>query len=97
MTTPQFIDEVNETIEIYEEAIGGFAARTRQMIDYYGAVEALARLVQSPDLQTGFRVLRDRNQLDQTFEAIITRHADLFQKEIVEAAQWRLDNANNLL
>jgi len=97
MTTPNFISEVNEAIEVYEEAIGGFAARTRQMIENLGAVNALARLVQSPDLQRGFRVLRDRNELDRTFEAVITRHADLFQDQVVEAAQWRLDNADELL
>jgi len=97
MTMPEFIAEVNDAIEMYEEAIGGFAARTREMIENHGPVEALARLVQSPDLQTGFRVLRDKNQLASTFEAVITRHADLFQGQVVEAAQWRLDTANELL
>lgn len=97
MTMPEFLAEVNETIEVYEDAIGGFASRTRQMIDNYGAVDALARLVQSPDLQSGFRVLRDRNELDRTFEAVIVRHTDLFQEQVVEAAQWRLDNADQLL
>ena len=97
MTTPEFLAEVNEAIEVYEDAIGGFAARTRQMIDKYGAVDALSKLVQSPDLQSGFRVLRDQNELDRTFEAVIVRHPDLFQEQVVEAAQWRLDNADELL
>lgn len=97
MTTPEFIAEVNEAIDIYEEAIGNFASRTRQMIENYGAVEALAILVQSPDLQSGFRVLRDSGELDSTFEAVIVRHPGLFQDQVVEAAQWRLDNANDLL
>ncbi len=55
MTTPEFIAEVNEAINVYENAISGFAARTRQMIDTYGAIDALARLVQSPDLQSGVK------------------------------------------
>jgi hypothetical protein len=97
MTTPEFLADVNQVIDIYEEAIGNFANRTRQMIDSYGAVEALSRLVQSPDLQSGFRVLRDRGELNSTFEAVIVRHPDLFQNQVVEAAQWRLDNANDLL
>lgn len=97
MTTPEFIVEVNEAIKIYEQAIGNFASRTRQMIDRYGVADALSRLVQSPDLQSGFKVLRDRDELDRTFEAVITRHPNLFQKQVVESAQWRLDNAYDLL
>lgn len=97
MTTQEFIADVNRAIEVYEDAIGNFASRTRQMIDNYGAVDALSKLVQSPDLQSGFKVLRDRDELDKTFEAVIRRHPNLFQKQVVEAAQWRLDNAHELL
>lgn len=94
MTMQQLIAEVNKTIEIYEHAIGSIAARTRQIIDNYGPVDALAKLVQSPDLQKGFKALRDRNELDRTFESVIIRHADLFPDQVIKAAQWRLDNPN---
>ena len=97
MATPEFLADVNTTIDIYEHAIGGAAARTRQMIESYGACAALAKLVQNPDLQQGFKVLRDKGELDKTFEAIIVNHAHLFSDDIVAAAQWRLDNAYNLL
>ena len=97
MTTPEFLSEVNAAINIYEDAIGNFASRTRKMIGERGAVNALARLVQSPDLQKGFKVLRDRGELESTFEAVIVRHSDLFQSPVVEAAQWRLTNAQELL
>jgi len=97
MTRPEFIDEVNQAIGVYEKATGGFATRTRQLIDNYGAVDALSRLVLSPDLQTGFKVLRDRNELNKSFEAVIIRHSDLFIDKVIEAAHWRLDNADNLL
>lgn len=96
MTTPDLITAVDRTIDIYEKAIGQAANRTRQMIERHGAVEALSRLVESPDLQQGFRVLRDRGELDNTFEAIIVRFPKLFPDKVVEAAQWRLDNADQL-
>ncbi len=67
------------------------------MIENRGHIEALSRLVQNPDLQKGFRVLRDRDELDSTFEAIIVRFSIEFSQNVVKAAQWRLDNANNLL
>ncbi len=97
MTTPEFITEVNEAIDLYEKLIGSVASRTRQMINNYGMVEALSRLVVSADLQSGFKVLRDQDNLDSTFEAIVVRHPELFQVPIVEAAQWRLDNPHDLL
>jgi len=97
MASPELISEVNSTIEVYEEAIGNFAGRTRQMISDQGHILALSRLVQSPDLQTGFRVLRDRGDLGNTFEAVIVQFANEFSNEVTEAAQWRLDNADELL
>lgn len=97
MNLPEFIAEVESAIHVYESAIGNFASHTRQMIDRLGAVEALAKLVRSPDLQSGFKVLRDQNKLDKTFESVVVRHPDLFQDQVVEAAQWRLDNADELL
>jgi hypothetical protein len=92
-----FRAEVAHAIELYERAIRHAATRTRTMIEMHGEVEALSRLMISPDLQQGFRVLRDRKQLDQTFEAVVVRYRDLFTDEVVQAAQWRLDNPHSLL
>ncbi len=97
MASPELIAEVSRTVEIYEKAIGNFAHRTRQMIGNRGHIGALSMLVQSPDLQRGFKVLRDRGDLDSTFEAVIVRFSDEFANNVVEAAQWRLDNAEQLL
>lgn len=88
--------EIDVVITLYEREIGVPAARTRQMIERHGAIEALSKLVVSADLQSGFRILRDRDQLDSTFEALIVRHKELFRKNVVEAAQWRLRNASHL-
>jgi len=97
MTESTFEQDVKETIETYEQATGHFASRTREMIERHGVVEALSRLMLSPDLQQGFKVLRDSGQLLATFEALVTRNASRFRDEVVEAAQWRLENPNNLL
>ncbi len=96
MSLLTLLGDIEHVIAVYEGEIGVTAARTRQMIERYGAIEALSKLVESADLQKGFRILRDRDQLDSTFEALIVRHADLFRKNVVDAAQWRLQNANSL-
>jgi hypothetical protein len=92
-----FRSEVSEAIVFYELAIRRPATRTRQMIEEHGEVEALSRLMVTADLQQGFKVLRNRNQLDQTFEAVVVRFRDLFADQVVQAAQWRLDHPHDLL
>ncbi len=91
------VQEVEATILVYEELIGQAAMRTRNMIDQYGHIEALSRLVISPELQKGFRVLVEKKRLAESFEALVVRHADLFRDDVVAAAQWRLDHAEELL
>ncbi len=97
MTEAAFIEEVEHVIQLYERVIGHAATRTRQMIDRYGEVEALSRLMVSPDLQRGFQALRDRGQLDKTFEAVVVRFHHLFEPDVVQAAQWRLAHPYDLL
>ena len=93
MQREALLQDIERVIAIYEELIGISAVRTRQMIERYGAIEALSRLAVSGEVQSGFRVLRDRDRLDLTFEAVIKRHADLFREDVVDAAKWRLQNA----
>ena len=88
--------DIEGVIALYEDAIGTAASRTRQMIERDGAVNALSRLAVSVDLQKEFRVLRDRGQLDHSFEALIGKYPCLFSNDVVEAARWRLDNADKL-
>jgi hypothetical protein len=97
MQEAAFRAAVAHAVELYEHAIGHAASRTRNMIETHGEIEALSRLMISPDLQQGFRVLRDSGQLDQTFEAVVVRFRHLFPDEVVQAAQWRLDNPHSLL
>jgi hypothetical protein len=71
VASPQLIAAINIAIEAYEDIVGEYAGRTRPMLDRYGYVGALSRIVQSPDLQSGFKALRDRGQLDISFEAAV--------------------------
>jgi hypothetical protein len=97
MNLSELAAEVETTIQVYEELIEEYAARTRDMIERYGHVAAIERLMISPDLQRGFRVLRDRGRLWDSFESLVAANEDLFSGEAVEAARWRLDNADELL
>lgn len=97
MSEASFRKEVEHTIKLYEKEIGHVATRTWPMIERYGEVEALSRLVVSPDLQQGFKVLRDHDQLHNTFEALVVQFKHLFKPDVVQAAQWRLDHASELL
>ena len=96
MSEAAFKKEVEHVIQLYERAIGHAATRTRPMINNYGEVEALSRLMVSADLQQGFKVLRDRDQLDKTFESLVVRFQHLFKADVVQAAQWRLTNPYEL-
>lgn len=83
---------VANTIALYEKETRHAATATRVMIENLGVVEALSRLMIHADLQKGFRVLRDKNLLERTFETIVVQNKQFFTSEIVECAQWRLDN-----
>jgi hypothetical protein len=96
MSEASLREDVDRVLKLYEQLIGVPASRTWPMIDSYGYFGALSRLVVSADLQKGFKVLRDSHRLDETFEAVVGRHKDLFTQQVVQAAQWRLDHANEL-
>ena len=97
MNDADFLNEVERAITLYEQVIRHYASRTRAMVDRHGAVGALSRLVVSPDLQQGFKALRDLGRLDMSFEAIVVRYPHLFQQDAIDAAQWRLNNPHALL
>jgi len=92
-----FLDEVEKAIKLYEDVTGYAATRTRQMIAKHGAIAAISLLVKSPDLQQGFKVLRDMNRLDITFEALVVKFSELFDSETVASAKWRLAHPFDLL
>ena len=97
MSDTEIASDVELAIQSYEVATATAATRTRNMIAHHGETEALSRLMLSPDLQAGFKALRDNDELDKTFESIVVRFRGLFAQDAVAAAEWRLENAHNLL
>ncbi|MHB9290961.1 hypothetical protein Holit_00031 [Hollandina sp. SP2] len=89
-----YCQEIEDTIIWYEKAIGHFASRIRTMIENHGNISALEALIKSTDIQKGFKLLREKNMLDKSFEAIMVKYQKAidFNKEAVKVAQFRLDN-----
>jgi len=88
-----FIKDVENTISIYKEAVCGFAPNTERILNNSDKISSLSNLMKSGEAQKGFKILRDKEQLNKTFESLIIKFNQLFKKNIVVAAQWRLDNA----
>ena len=95
MSESELLREIHEAVAEYERLIGGYASYTHQMLDRWGPVEAISRLMSDSKIQKGLKTLAKANRLDLSFEAVVTRHPDNFRPAIVEAAQWRLERARN--
>lgn len=68
-------------------------SRTRQVMAKKSAHEILSGWALAKSETDGFSMLKDRAMLDLSGEAIILRHAERFDEEIVEAARSRLKSA----
>jgi hypothetical protein len=88
-----FEKDVENTIAIYKKTVGGFAPNTERILFNQDKIGALSKLMQSGDVQKGFKILRNNKQLDKTFESLILKYKHLFKNDVVVAAQWRLNNA----
>ena len=88
--------EAYEAVYAYEEARSKQkgktirASRTWPMVDEYGIIGAVERIVRRPDDATGYRVLVEMGMEDMAFEAIVLRHPDAFSPEAVEHSRLRL-------
>jgi hypothetical protein len=56
----------------------------------HGTIEAIERLVQSGDIQSGFKRLQQLNLLEWTIEAAVTKFSTEFGRHALECAEWRL-------
>jgi hypothetical protein len=65
------------------------AARTWQMIKRHGIIVAAERAVDRTIEPNGYKVLVEMGMHDLTFEAVIVRYPDEFNKEVVMRAQER--------
>ena len=68
-------------------------ARTRQAIDRKGVKQTVSDFVSKTTETEGFTMLRDRDMLEYSFEAVVLRHSDEFCSSVRVAAQNRLDDA----
>ncbi len=96
MTEEEFATLVEETIATYERFIPGSAIATREMIARRGVIQALSSLVQNANIQRGFRILRDHNMLNRTFEQLIVDNPEFFDTATIECAQFRLEHHGDL-
>ena len=65
--------------------------RFNQMRTRYGTVEAIKRLVVSPNMQSGFVKMKNLGLTEWSLEAAVVKFDGLFGKEVCEAAKYRLD------
>lgn len=60
----------------------------------HGTIESIERLVQSGDIQSGFKRLQQLNLLEWTIEAAVTKFPGEFGRQARECAEWRLAQVN---
>lgn len=88
--------EAYEAVYAYEEARSKQkgktvrASRTWPMVDEYGIISTVERIVTRPDDAAGYRVLVEMGLEDMAFEAVVLRHPDAFSQEAVEQSRLRL-------
>jgi hypothetical protein len=57
----------------------------------YGTIDAIERLVQSGDIQSGFRRLNQLSLLDWTIESAVTKFSTEVSHNAKQCAEWRLE------
>src|SRR5215813_12976946 len=55
-----------------------------------GTIDAIERLVQSGDLQSGFKRLKQLGLIDWTIETAVTKFPAEFSQNAKQCAEWRL-------
>ena len=63
------------------------------MRQQHGTVKAIERLVESGEIQSGFKKLRQLNLLDWTIEAAVSKFPNEFSRNARECAEWRMQQA----
>jgi hypothetical protein len=62
----------------------------RRMRDQHGLIEAIEKLVQSGEIQSGFRRLNTLNMLEWSIEEAVIRFSDEFTPIALECAEFRI-------
>jgi len=90
-----------QLVAYLEDAGRRLSARTKwvdhifpKMVQRWGLIEAIERLMVSGDIQPGFRKCIELNLSDCTFEAAVLRFPDEFTRGARESAEFRLRMVN---
>jgi len=83
-------DSIRESIRL-----GYNPTRITEMIDIHGGKSTARLLVESGEIQDGLRRIVEMGYPELSVESIMleAQFAPLFTKEVLTAAQWRLDRA----
>lgn len=60
------------------------------MRERHGTIEAISRLVESGDIQSGFKRLQKLDLIDWTIEAAVVKFSSEFSRQAQECAEFRL-------
>ena len=82
-----------EQVRSEEEGKTVRLSRTRQKIARVGVMQTLRDFATSKTPAKGFEMLLERNMPELTGEAVVLRHKDLFDTDVVAAAHTRLVSA----
>jgi hypothetical protein len=80
---------IDEAIKLAKEC-GYNPTKFIGMRRQYGPLDAMERLVQSGDIQSGFRRFNRLNLLGWTIESAITKFPTEFSRNARQCAEWRL-------
>jgi hypothetical protein len=89
MATPELEAFIDETIRV-SHAHGYNPTVFVSMRFQLGTVAAITKLVESPDVQSGFKRLKALGLLDHTIEAAVLRFPNEFPARTRECAEFRL-------
>lgn len=83
---------IDETIKLAQQK-GYHPTTFIAMRKRHRTVPAISRLVVSGEIQSGFKRLRELGLLDWSIEAAVMKFPEEFNREVLEAAEWRLRQA----
>jgi len=88
----EFSATVDAAVEECAE-FGYFPGYFVQMVKENGALETAKRLVASGEIQTGLQRLAKEGRLELSIESIMCGFPDLFTAKEIDAAKWRIGQA----
>ena len=63
-----------------------------RMREEYGTIQSITQLVESGEIQSGFKKLKEIGLLHMTIESAVLKFPEEFSKDAIVCAKFRLDN-----